>query len=67
MEERNKKEVKIKDTTKDIFKVRHRGNSSLFEVYSETGGVIPSILSGEYTSEKYAKLAIEQYLIKRNK
>lgn len=42
-------------------KIRMRKNTVLFEVYYDEGGEIPKELSGLYTNEKVAQLAIDKY------
>lgn len=59
-----KKEVKGKHQLppKKIFLVgQSKNHPTLYRVYFEEGGVIPDALAADYTSKKFAQIAIDGY------
>ena len=59
-------EVKAKEPKQLLVRVSRR-NGSLFEVYYDNGGELPKELTGQYTSTRIAKAAIDAYLAERDK
>ncbi len=63
----SKKKLSKKEHLSKINKsfVLARNNFGLWYITRESGGVIPKVLSGKYTEESMAEIAIKSYIVKQ--